>query len=56
MGVFSKGELGNIRDDEVKQFKKMAKHVLNLTDAQVGDLISTGQLEEVARDGQEISQ
>ncbi|MBK7471130.1 MAG: type II toxin-antitoxin system RelE/ParE family toxin [Betaproteobacteria bacterium] len=53
---FSKGDLGNIRDDEERQFKKVAKHVLDLTDAQLGDLISTGQLEEVAEDGQAISQ
>jgi hypothetical protein len=48
---FPKSELGNIRDDEEERFKKMAKHVLALTDAQQGELISSGQFEEVAKDG-----
>ena len=48
---FSKSELGNIRDDEEEQFKKMAKHVLLLTDAQLSELIVNGQFEEVAKDG-----
>ena len=48
---FSKSELGNIRTDEEAQFKKMAKHVLSLTDAQLSELIANGQFEEVARDG-----
>ena len=48
---FSKSELGNIREDEEEQFKKMAKHVLALTDAQLGELIANGQFEEVIRDG-----
>lgn len=47
---FSKGELGNIREDEEEQFKKMAKHVLFLTDAQLSELIANGQFEEVIRD------
>ena len=53
---FAKSELGNIREDEVEQFNKMARYVLALTDAQLSELISSGQFEEVARDGQEISQ
>lgn len=48
---FPKSELGNIREDEQEQFKKMAKHVLALTDAQLSELIANGQFEEVARDG-----
>jgi len=32
---FSKSELGNICQDEEKQFKNMARHVLSLTDAQL---------------------
>lgn len=48
---FSKSELGNIREDEEEQFKKMAKHVLSLTDAQLSELIANGQFEEVIRDG-----
>ena len=47
---FSKSELGNIRADEEDQFKKMARHVLALTDAQLGTLVLNGQFEEVAQD------
>ena len=47
---FSKSELGNIRKDEEEQFKKMAKYVLALTDAQLEELIIDGQFEEVSRD------
>jgi len=46
---FSKSELGNIRADEEAQFKKMAKHVLSLTDAQLNELVANGQLEEVEK-------
>lgn len=46
---FSKSELGNIREHEEEQFKKMAKHVLALTDAQLRALIANGQFEEVAK-------
>jgi len=48
---FSKSDLGNIRKDEEEQFKKMAKYVLALTDAQLKELIINGQFEEVSRDG-----
>ena len=48
---FSKGERGNIRIDEKKQFKKMAKHVLSLADSQLRVLIANGQFEEVSSDG-----
>ena len=48
---FPKSELGNIREDEEAQFKKMAKHVLSLTDAQLSELVANGQFEEVAKDG-----
>ncbi len=47
---FSKSELGNIRKDEEAQFKKMAKHVLSLTDAQLSKLVANGQFEEVEKD------
>lgn len=47
---FSKSELGNIRADEEVQFKKMAKHVLSLTDAQLSELVANGQFEEVEKD------
>ena len=47
---FSKSELGNIRADEEAQFKKMAKHVLSMTDAQLSELLANGQFEEVIKD------
>lgn len=47
---FPKSELGNIRKDEEEQFKKMARHVLALTDAQLSGFIANGQFEEVAQD------
>ena len=47
---FSKSELGNIRADEEAQFKRMARHVLSLTDAQLSELIANGQFEEVEKD------
>lgn len=46
---FSKSELGNIREDEEEQFKKMARHVLSLTDAQLSELVANGQFEEVEK-------
>ena len=48
---FAKSELGNIREDEAAEFKKMAKHVLSLTDAQLNELVANGQFEEVTKDG-----
>jgi len=47
---FPKSDLDNIREDEEEQFKKMAKHVLALTDAQLSVLITNGQFEEVIYD------
>ena len=47
---FAKSDLGNIRDDEAEQFKKMARHVLALTDAQLQRLIETDQFEELVKD------
>lgn len=52
---FSKSDLGNIRADELEQFKRMARHVLGLTNKQLRVLIESGQFEEVIRDGQKIS-
>ena len=46
---FSKSELGNIREDEEAQFKKMAKYVLSLTDVQLSELVANGQFEEVVK-------
>lgn len=47
---FPKSELGNIRADEEDQFKKMAKHVLALTDVQLSGFVANGQFEEVTHD------
>ena len=46
----SKSELGNIRDDETEQFKKTAKLVLGLSDAQLQQLIDRGLFDEVSKD------
>lgn len=45
----------NIREDEEEQFKKMAKHVLALSEAQLNALVSNGQFEEVESNDEEIS-
>ncbi len=47
---FPKSDLGNIGSAEEVLFKKMAKQVLALTDAQLGVLIASGQFEEVVQD------
>ncbi|MDP4970109.1 MAG: type II toxin-antitoxin system RelE/ParE family toxin [Burkholderiaceae bacterium] len=48
---FPKSDLGNIRDDEVEQFKKAAKSILALSEDQIRKLIEIGQFEEVTKDG-----
>ncbi len=48
---FPKSNLGNIRDDEVEQFKKAAKSILALSDSQIRKLIESGQFEEVTTNG-----
>ncbi|WP_297478031.1 type II toxin-antitoxin system RelE/ParE family toxin [Ferrovum sp.] len=52
---FPKSALGNIREDEEEQFKKMAKYVLALTEEQLKQLIEVGQFEEVLEDDRKIS-
>jgi hypothetical protein len=52
---FSKSEPGNIGADDEAQFKKSAKHVLSLTEAQLGELVQNGQFEEVTKDAKKIS-
>ncbi len=47
---FPKSDLGNIGVDEEALFKKMAKQVLALTDAQLSVLVANGQFEEVIQD------
>lgn len=48
---FPKSNLGNIRGDEVEQFKKAAKSILALSDNQIRKLIESGQFEEVTTNG-----
>lgn len=52
---FSKSDRTDIREDEEKQFKKMAKHVLTLPDSRLRILIATGQFEEVGSEDKEVS-
>ena len=52
---FAKSERGNIRKDEKEQFKKMAKHVLGLSEAQLDILIVNGQIEEVESNDEKVS-
>ena len=44
---FSKSQRKNIREDEKEQFKKMANHVLELSQEQLNELISMGKFEEI---------
>lgn len=48
---FPKSNVGNIRDDEVEQFKKAAKSILALSDNQIRKLTESGQFEEVTTNG-----
>ena len=52
---FTKSDRDNIRKDEAEQFKKMAKHVLWLSEAQLNILIANGQLEEVESNDKKVS-
>ena len=52
---FAKSERTNIDADEEKQFKEAARHVLQLTDKQIADLVKNGDFVEVKGNGQEIS-
>lgn len=51
---FAKSEQPNIRKDEEEQFKKMASHILELTDGQLNALIEAGHLEEVKTNAEKI--
>jgi hypothetical protein len=53
---FAKSDRSNIRNDEEKQFERMAKYVLELSDPQLSALVVNGQFEEVDNDGKEISE
>jgi hypothetical protein len=52
---FTKSDRDNIRKNEAVQFKKMAKHVLRLSDHQLSILVAEGQFEEVENNDEEIS-
>jgi hypothetical protein len=52
---FSKSERANIDDDEEKQFKEAAKHVLALTEKNLAELLKKGDFSEVKNDEQEVS-
>jgi hypothetical protein len=44
---FAKGQRANLADDEQKQFKEAAKHVLELTGKQLAELLERGDFTEV---------
>jgi hypothetical protein len=52
---FAKSERDNIRKDEEDQFKKMAKYVLGLSEAQLNSLIAIGRIEEIESNDEKIS-
>lgn len=52
---FSKSERANIDEDEEQQFKEAAKHILALTDKQLGELVKRGDFEEVNANEQKVS-
>lgn len=52
---FSKSDRGNIRKDEAEQFKKMAKHVLGLSEARLNILMANGRIEEVESNDEKVS-
>jgi hypothetical protein len=52
---FAKSDRSNLREDEKEQFKKMARHVLGLSDEQLNGLIAGEKLEEIKSDDEEIS-
>jgi hypothetical protein len=51
---FAKSDRGNLREDEKAQFKKMAGHVLALTDDRLNALIACGGFQEVSHCDEEI--
>ena len=52
---FPKSAQDNMRDDEEEQLKKAAKVILALSDEQLLKWVEGGQLEEVSRNGEEVS-
>ncbi len=47
---FAKSQRANIDEDEEKQFKEAAKHVLALTEKQLAELLKRGDFVEVKSD------
>lgn len=52
---FAKGDRANIRNNEKEMFKKLAEHLLSLSDSQLSELITNGQFEEIENDDEKIS-
>ena len=52
---FSKSQRANIDDDEERQFKEAAKHVLALTEKQLTELVMRGDFSEVKANEQKVS-
>jgi hypothetical protein len=52
---FSKSRRANITEEEEHQFQEAAKHVLAMSDKQLGELLKKGDFEEVKANGQEVS-
>ena len=52
---FPKSQRANIDEDEEKQFKEAAKHVLSLTEEQLSELLKRGDFVEVKANEQEVS-
>ena len=52
---FAKSQRANIADDEKELFREAAKHVLALTEKQLGELLKRGDFMEVKSDEQEMS-
>ncbi|MBU3694341.1 MAG: type II toxin-antitoxin system RelE/ParE family toxin [Rhodocyclaceae bacterium] len=51
---YTKSNLDNIGPHEQSQFRKMARHVLELTETQLDRLVANHQFEEVHQDDQQI--
>lgn len=51
---FAKSHRANINSEEKEQFKEFARHVLGMTDKQLGDLLKRGDFVEVKTNEQEI--
>jgi hypothetical protein len=52
---FPKNQRANIDDDELRQFKEAAKHVLALSERELAELLKRGDFVEVKKNGQEVS-